>query len=440
MRIAVIGAGIVGVASAFELARDGHAVTVIERHGSVAAEASFAPAGLLGVGGVEAWGATRPGLRSALGLDAQRWRWWWQASRTPAATGARRELVALAQLSQQRLASLRASLRLDYERTEGLLVLLRTARELADAQASASRLRELGCTVRELDAAACLLREPGLNRDTPLAGALLLPQDESGNCRQFAHLLRDAAERAGAEFRFGTVARALRPEGPGCVLQLEQHALTTGMPGSQLVQAVEPGTPTRMARRARAAARFLEPVSQESFDAVVIAAGTASGEWLAALGLSLPLQAVHGCSLTAPLRSPERGPRQAVLQASGGVAIARLGQRVRVAAGAQLRGSVQRQGRAEIEMLYKALNDWFPGCAHLARPQLWKGARPTLPHGLPLIGASPRPGVWLNLGHGGSGWALACASARLLADRIGGRDPGFDAAPFDPVPAAGARA
>ena len=81
--------------------------------------------------------------------------------------------------------------------------------------------------------------------------------------------------------------------------------------------------------------------------------------------------------------------------------------------------------------LYKLLDDCFPGCAQMSKLQQWKGARPTLPDGLPLVGASAAGGVWLNLGHGGSGWALACGSARLLADRVAGREPEIDAQGLD---------
>ena len=108
------------------------------------------------------------------------------------------------------------------------------------------------------------------------------------------------------------------------------------------------------------------------------------------------------------------------------VAISRLGARVRVAGGAELGGRPERHNKAALATLYKVLNDWFPGAAHMSQAQVWKGARPMLPDGPPVLGASGLPGVWLNLGHGSSGWALACGSARVVADSIDARAPGID--------------
>lgn len=449
MRIAVIGAGIVGIATAYELAHDGHAITVLERHSSVASEASFAHAGLTSAGAVLPWAA--PGLPAgmAAGLfaqqpallklrapfDKQRARWLWRSWRASKAAAARQrqaDLLRLAQYSNELQGALRTRLRLDDEHTRGLLVLLRGHADAAAVQPSLALLRELGIAAHELDPAACHALEPGLNRDQPLAAGLHLPEAGAGNGRQFAHLLRDAAERAGVEFRFGSVAREFVAEpADGVRLRLEQLALTTGFAASHLAMRGEPGLPTPLARRARAAARYLDPVSEEDFDAVVIAAGAASADWLPALGVRVPLLPVHGYSLTAPLRAPERGPRAAVVDAANQAVITRLGQRVRVACGAELAGSPDRHRPAATDRLYTLLGDWFPGCAHLARPQLWKGTRALLPDGPPLIGASPRPRVWLNLGHGSSGGALACGSARLLADQIAGRAPALDAAAFD---------
>jgi D-amino-acid dehydrogenase len=108
------------------------------------------------------------------------------------------------------------------------------------------------------------------------------------------------------------------------------------------------------------------------------------------------------------------------------VAISRLGTRVRVAGSAELGGRLDQLRPAALETLYKVLHDWFPGSAQLGQVQRWKGARPMLPDGPPILGASGLPGIWLNLGHGSSGWALSCGSARVLADQLGGRVPLID--------------
>ncbi len=448
MRIAVIGAGIVGVSSAYELAEDGHEVTVFERHSSVAGEASFANGGVIAPGHVAPWAA--PGMPSRLlrdcfgrdplmrvrpTLDLARWRWlwrWWRASRTAAYQQHRGELVRLTQYSRDRLRDLSTRLKFEFERTQGLLVLLRTEQDVAAAQSALALLRELGTPFREIDRAACHALEPGMNRDQPLAGGIHLAQAEAGNCRQFAHLLREAAERLNVEFHFGTVVKAIVPgdAGQGPRVQVEQMALTTGFVSSRAGPNNAPATQTT-AHRARAAARYLDPVSQEHFDAVVVAAGADAGELLAPLGVRLPMQPLYGYSLTAPLRSPERGPKAALIDEHHQVAFSRLGQRVRVAGGAELGGSPERHRRGGVEALYRRLDDWFPGAAHIAKPQIWKGARPMLPDGPPLVGPAPQAGVWLNLGHGHAGWALACGSARLLADLIGGRKPAFDPAALD---------
>jgi D-amino-acid dehydrogenase len=155
-----------------------------------------------------------------------------------------------------------------------------------------------------------------------------------------------------------------------------------------------------------------------------------SARLLQPLGLRVPLAAVHGYSISAPMREPLNGPRSAVMDERYKVAITRLGQRVRVAGSAELGGDPRRKRKASLETLYKVLQDWFPGAAELANTstavQEWKGARPMLPDGPPVLGASGIPGVWVNLGHGSSGWALACGSARVVADLLSGHEPLLD--------------
>ncbi len=419
MRVAVIGAGIVGVTTAFELAADGHEVTVFERRGSVAEETSFANAGVVAPSYVTPWAA--PGMptkvlmhllsrhapvRLARPMAPGQWGWmwrWWRACRAPVFAANRERLHRLARYSQQRLILLTRDLKLEHERAQGYLVLLRSAKDLAGARGSLKLLAELGASFHLVDANRARRIEPGLSADTPLHAAVHLPNDEVGNCRQFAHLLRAQAQQRGAVFSFQREVLAIKP---GAVPAVRHRAMHT------------PGT-----------------VQDEPFDAVVVCAALGSRALLKTLGLHLPLAPVHGYSITAPLRQvegyPDLGPRAAVMDEKYKVAISRLGARVRVAGSAELGGRLDHLDEGAIATLHKVLDDWYPGCAQLAQVQRWKGARPMLPDGPPVLGPSGAPGVWLNLGHGSSGWALSCGSARVVADQIAGRAPAIDVAGLD---------
>ncbi len=408
MQIAVIGAGIVGVTTAYELAADGHDVTVFERRNTVAAETSFANAGVLAPGYVTPWAA--PGMPwkvlsqlfsrhaairfgGAAALAELPWIWrWWRACRPAAYRRNRGAMQALAHYSRQRLQALASSLQLDFERAQGYMVLLRSEREQQAAQAGLALLQELGVSHTLLDGDAARAIEPGLNTATALAAAIHLPQDGVGNCRQFAHQLKAEAQRLGAQFRF-------------------EHDVLKLLPGSRVQLSWQRGDGADAAGSA-------------SFDAVVVCAGVEANRVLADCGLQLPLAPVHGYSITAPLRAVEHGtvgPRSAVMDERFKVAISRLGQRVRVAGSAELGGPLTRVNTAALATLYRVLDDWFPGAAQRRDAQVWKGARPMLPDGPPVLGASGAPGVWLNLGHGSSGWALSCGSARVLADLVNQR-------------------
>ncbi|HEX6705467.1 MAG TPA: FAD-dependent oxidoreductase [Albitalea sp.] len=439
MRIAVIGAGIVGVTTAFELADDGHEVTVYERRGSVAAETSFANAGVVAPGYVTPWAAPgMPGkvlrslwrahapVRLGARLDPAtlRWMWrWWRACKPAVYAANRASMQRLALFSRERLHQITAGLKLEYERSDGYLVLLRHPTELAMAQPGLALLETLGVRHRVLDAAGCLAVEPGLNADMPLHAGIHLPDDEVGNCRQFAHLLRGIAQARGVRFRFHTeVERIVPGTQPQLVIRTasndESGPLTTTADSSRTGFA-----PTQP---------MLVDTVTERADAIVVCAALGSAALLAPHGLKLPLVPVYGYSVTAPLRQheqhPDRGPRSGVMDERYKVAISRLGSRVRVAGSAELGGSSIKHNAASLDTLYKVLNDWFPGAARMTQAQRWKGARPMLPDGPPVLGASGIAGVWLNLGHGSSGWALACGSARVLADLLASRTPAVDTA------------
>jgi D-amino-acid dehydrogenase len=407
MRVAIIGAGIIGVTTAYELAADGHEVTVFERGGAVAGGTSFANAGVIAPGYVTPWAAPgmawkvisqMAGRHAAVRIGAgvpfahAPWLWrWWRACRPAVHAANRTRLHRLARYSRDRLDGLSHRLNLDYERATGYLVLLRGDRDLNLARPGMKLLADQGVAFELVDAVKARQIEPGLNESTALRAAIHLPQDGVGNCRQFAHLLMQEARKLGATFRFDTVVQALKPGRPA--------------------QVVVGG-------------------SAQDFDAIVVCAGPESAPLLAPTGLRLPLLPVWGYSLTAPLREvdghAEIGPRAGLMDERFKVAISRLGRRVRVAGSAELGGRPGHINAAAMDTLYKVLDDWFPGAARLAQAQHWKGARPMLPDGPPVIGASGRPGLWLNLGHGSSGWALAAGSARALADLMSSRAPTID--------------
>lgn len=444
MHIAVIGAGVVGVTTAWELARDGHSVEVFDQRNAVASECSFANAGVIAPGYVTPWAApgmpgkvlrhlfsTHAPVRIHPSLNPAVWGWAWRwllACRLGVHEKNRSTMHHLARFSQQRLHDVVGTLGLEYESSQGYLVLLREPQQHELAQSGLTLLRSLGVKFEELDAAGCRRVEPGLQASQAIAAGIYLAGDEVGNCRQFTQLLRDDAEARGAEFHLANQVLRIRP-GERIKLEVRQLAVTDEYAASRLANATDIN-PERvsqaMALRSRAAARFARPFSDVEFDAVVVCAGADSARLLAPLGMRLPLLPVYGYSLTFPLRAVEHGPRSAVMDEQYKVAISRLGQRLRVAGGAELGGNPELQHQGALGTLYKVLNDWFPGGAQMRRAHVWKGARPMLPDGPPVVGKSLVPGVWLNLGHGSSGWALACGSARALADTVAGRDAAID--------------
>ncbi len=410
MKIAVIGAGIIGVTTAWELARDGHEVTVFERRIAAAEEGSFANSGLIAPGYSSPWAtpgmslrilrhlfARHTPVRHSLPLGSSDLAWMWKSWRACSADTSlrnRQALQGLASYSRSRLHEISDELELEFDRSQGLLVLLRSEREQAQLRAGLQLLKDQGIAHRELSAEEARTIEPALNPDTAFHGAIHLPEDEAGNCRQFVLLLKNAALARGVQFAFSTEVERLTP-GTG----MDVHVVGEGLP-----------------RR---------------FDAAVLCAGVDSARLLRGLGLKLPLASVYGYSVSATVREPLNAPRSAVMDERYKIAITRLGNRVRVGGGAELGGRAERQSKAALHTLYKVLQDWFPGAGLLSSGvQTWKGARAMLPDGPPLLGASGIPGLWLNCGHGSSGWTLGCGAARSLADLIGGRTPETDLAGF----------
>jgi len=412
VKVAIVGAGFAGVATAYELASQHHEVTVFERRGSVAAEGSFAQTGLLAACAPLPWGV--PGLQrqrlahwvrpdgsiraSLTGVLAHAPRLWqlWRAGKLTPGTPRWSALQALAHASRQRVGELTLQLNLAYEQQSGGLVLLAEERQVAQVRAALAETSGLAQGLKLLDAEAARALEPALAGDWPLRGAVQLPSGMVGNGRQLAHLLKTHAQKLGARFLFDTEITALR-----------------GGSSPSLVPTAGQAQP---------------------FDAIVVCAGMGSRDLLATARLRLPLLTTWGHTLTAPLSHLDGhapvGPRAAVVDASSGIVITRLGQRVRATGVTQLGGSTQDLPQAVLQQLYGALERAFPGCAVTREAHHWKGPRVRAPDGLPVVGPCSVPGLWLNLGHGPFGWALACGAAQLLARQLVSHALPFDAGPL----------
>lgn len=405
MRVIVIGAGIIGVCTAYFLRRAGYDVTVIERRSGVAQEASFGNAGVMAPGYVGPWAA--PGMpRKVLSYLMRReapvvfrpaanlalWRWirrWLRECDVERYRINRSRMQRLAFYSQAELRALRAQHALEYEQATGYLQLFRGEHELAASATARTLLVELDVRHSLLDAEQCRALEPALHPATPLAGGLHLPDEETGNCAYFAHQLKDIAVTDGAEFRFGVEVLSFDASADRI------HALNT--------------TAGRLAA-----------------DNFVLAGGIDGGTLLQRLGIRLPLIAVKGYSTTAPISALEHAPFLSVMDETYKVAITRMGNRMRVAGTAELGTTGMALREHALGTLLKVAHDWFPYAASYRQGKFWVGARPMLPDGPPVLGRTPYANLFLNMGHGSSGWVMATGSARIVADVIAGRDPGID--------------
>jgi D-amino-acid dehydrogenase len=412
MRIIVIGAGIAGVATAFELARDGHEVTVVERREDVALETSFANAGMLTPSQAPPWnepGIARQALRFLfeteaalvvpLRLDLARFRWLAQFLRNSAPrlhAAHSQAILALARHSRTRMDALAAEHSIAFDRTRaGVLTLVRDAGDMAAAESAAASLRALGTAARLVDREATLAMEPALQ---PIAdavtGSIYTEEDHSGDIHAFTVALADAGRRLGVSYRLGENVQRLDRAGD------------------------------RIAAVVTARARL-------DADAVVVAAGSHSPAVVRDVGIRLPIYPVQGCSLTYSVPDWEHLPSRPVRDRKLKVAITPLGRRIRVTGMAILDGY-----RADIEPRYldrmrRTIRTIFPTLPGDAPERAWSGLRPMTPDGPPIIGRTPIANLFLNTGHGPLGWTLGCGAACLLADLVAGRRSAVDPGPFD---------
>ena len=404
MRVLVAGGGVIGVSSAWYLARAGFEVTVVERQAAPAQETSFANAGQISPGYASPWAAPGVPLKALKwlfskdaplwiqpGLDPNQYLWLLQMLRNCTARRYainKARMVRLSEYSRDCLDELRAEIGIDYEgRQLGTTQLFRTQAQLDDAGRDIAVLKQYGVPYEVLDRAGIVKAEPALAGVVDrLAGALRLPRDQTGDCALFTQRLAEHAQAAGVEFRCNATVEAIEVSADRI----------TGM---------------RIDGKTEKADRY------------VLALGSYTPRLLAPLGIRLPVYPLKGYSLTVPITDPAMAPTSTVLDENYKVAVTRFEQRIRIGGIAEVRGynlSLSPRRRATLE---KVVAELYPHGGDLRQGQFWTGLRPATPDGTPVIGATGFDNLYLNTGHGTLGWTMACGSGRYLADLMAGATP-----------------
>jgi D-amino-acid dehydrogenase len=407
MRVVVLGSGVVGVTSAYYLARAGHEVTVIDREAGPALETSFANAGQISPGYASPWAAPGVPLKAvkwmfqkhaplAIRLDGTQFQlqWMWQmlqnctSSRYAVNKG---RMVRLAEYSRDCLQALRAETGIQYEgRTGGTLQVFRTQQQFDGAAKDIAVLQEANVPYELLSAAELGQAEPALAAVShKLTGGLRLPGDETGDCQMFTTRLAALAEQLGVKFRYNTPIDALAMAG---------DRIAGVQCGDELVRA----------------------------DSFVVALGSYSTKFLSGL-VKIPVYPLKGYSITAPIVNEASAPVSTVLDETYKIAITRFDDRIRVGGMAEIVGFDKSLREARRETLELCVNDLFPGGGDTSKASFWTGLRPMTPDGTPIVGRTPVPNLFLNTGHGTLGWTMSCGSGQLLADVMSGKQPAIKA-------------
>jgi D-amino-acid dehydrogenase len=407
MRIVVLGSGVIGVSTAYFLAKAGHEVTVVDRQPGPALETSYANAGEISPGYSSPWGTPSLPLKAIKWLfmkhrplviwpkiDTAMWLWALRLLRN--CTPARYELnksrmLRLAEYSRDCLKALRSETGIAYdERSLGTLQMFRTQAQLDAAADDIAVLERFGIFYDLLDREGCIRAEPALARvKEKVAGGLHLPGDETGDCFKFTRSLAQTAAMLGVRFSYGTHIQAIEYEGN----RVTGVVTDTGkVPG----------------------------------DAYLVALGSHSPKLLKPLGIHVPVYPVKGYSITIPIADPAGAPESTVMDETFKVAVTRLGDRIRVGGTAELAGYNLTLRQARRATLDHVASDLFPAGGDIERAEFWTGLRPMTPDGPPILGPTRIPNLYLSTGHGTLGWTMAAGTGRVMADIMSGRHAEID--------------
>ena len=390
MRIVVLGGGVVGVTTAYQLQKDGHDVVVLERNSEVAAEASWGNAGMIAPGHSFVWSSPKApmillkslflehqALRFKFSADPRLYSWSWLFLMECTQEKARRNTLLkhrLAAYSQTVLKEVVADETIDYNRSErGIRYFHRDQQALDRGVEHMKLLESDGQVIKVLDRDAVVALEPSLaSAKSKIAGGIYCPTDETGESAKFARALAAKIVVRGGEVHTGATVIGLETDGDSIAQALTHRGAFKG-------------------------------------DAFVLALGAESP--------------IKGYSLTIPIGNRLSPPTMASVDEHNLVAVSRFGDRIRVTATAEFAGYDTSHKPSDFAFMKAVTQDLYPDGADYDRAEMWAGLRPMTPNNLPFFGRRRFRNLFLNTGHGHIGWTMSHGSARITADLIAGRNP-----------------
>jgi D-amino-acid dehydrogenase len=404
MRVLVMGGGIVGVTTAYQLLQDGHEVVLLERREGVALETSWGNAGMIAPGHSFAWSspqapmilfkslfARNQALRFRPSADPRLWSWSLLFLRQCTEERARINTLRkhrLCMYSQRILHETIAGNNLQYDRiSRGILYFHRSQESLEKGISHMQILADDGQEIRLLDRTQVVELEPSLaTAGERIAGGIYCPTDETGDCSKFAAAIAAACERRGAEFRYGSAVLGFEADGD------------------------------------RITAVYTSQGDMRA-DIYVMCLGNESAILARRLGVKLPIYPIKGYSLTIPIGNHEHPPTIGSVDENNLVAISRFGDRMRVTATAEFAGYDTRYTARDFDFMLSVAKDLYPDGADYDSALPWAGLRPMTPEGTPIIGRGRLGNLYFNTGQGHMGWTMSHGSARITADLIAGKTP-----------------
>ncbi|RWA60074.1 D-amino acid dehydrogenase [Mesorhizobium sp.] len=405
MRVIVLGGGVVGVTTAYQLQRDGLEVVILERRSEVAAETSWGNAGMIAPGHSFVWSSPKApmillkslvlkdqALRFKLSADPRLYSWSWLFLMECTAEKARRNTLLkhrLAAYSQCVLHEVVAEEQIDYDRNDrGILYFHRSQQALDQGVEHMKLLESDGQEIRVLDRDGVVALDPSLaSAREKIAGGIHCPTDETGDPAKFTRALAAKVVERGGEIRTGTTITGIE---------------TSGGDGVTLV---------------------LTDKGNFKGDAYVLALGSYSPLIARTIGIGLPIYPIKGYSLTIPVGNRPHPPTIASVDEHNLVAVSRFGDRIRVTATAEFAGYDTSHKPADFAFMKGVTRELYPEGADYDRAEMWAGLRPMTPNNLPEFGQRRLGNLYLNTGHGHIGWTMSHGSARITADLIAGRRP-----------------